>query len=766
MLPSNLRLAESSICYIFGQSRYPLHLESTLRELRLYDAIVDSECLGRDVAQILENDPLLPGLILMKQGRFVGALSRRRFFERMSRPYSVELFYKRPIHILYEFTPIQNLILSGDLSIVSAAIKSVQRQPEWLYEPLVIRMKEQGSWVYKLLDVHQLLLANSQIHQMTIAALRNSRQSLLKEKEKAQVTLKSIGDAVITTDLAGYVEFLNPVAEKLTGWRMQDARGKLLQEVFRVIHETTREPVRNPVETVLQSGYTVGLTNHTILVSRDGTEVYIDNSAAPIYTSEHQLLGAVLVFHDVTAERKLAKQLTWQATHDMLTGLVNRSEFERQIERILMDCRFEQQEHTVCYIDLDQFKIVNDTCGHFAGDELLRQITALLQHRTRISDCLARLGGDEFGLLLRQCPLNQGILVAKALHESIQKFRFVWENKTFSVSASIGLTVINGHNKNLTTILSEADTACYAAKNRGRDRIQVYHANDRELLQQHGQMEWVSRINQALEENRFRLYYQHIASINPLNTQCQHYEVLLRLIDESGQIVLPKAFLPAAERYNLMPTIDRWVIKTLFARQKDYYQREPRWDENFHQVYAINLSGASLNDEQFIDFLYEQFEAFSIPPQTICFEITETVAIVNLSKATQFIRSLKELGCRFALDDFGSGMSSFAYLKTLPVDYLKIDGSFVKDIVSDHIALAMVESINQIGQMMGLQTIAEFVENRAILEKIRNLGVNYAQGYGIAKPKPLALNLLARDRLSYQNLDLYLEERGDLTDSA
>lgn len=736
MLLSKLLTSEPPLLVINNQNKSPLRLDSTLQELNLYDVSIEPEYSGIEVAKILEEFPLLPGVILMQEGKFVGMISRRRFFEYMSRPYNIELFFQQPISTLYELTCTQPLIFPAETSIVAAVSKSLQRERELLYEPIVVQVKP---GIYKLLDIDRLLLAQLQIHELTMSVLQATQKALVQEREKARVTLESIGDAVITTDAFGQIEFLNPVAEKLTGWHLQEAKGKALIELFKIINENTRQPVKSPVETVLQSGRTVGIANHTVLIARDGTEFAIDDSAAPIRSSDGQVVGAVMVFHDVTSERDLNRQLSWQASHDTLTELVNRHEFERQLEQALINTKTHHQEHTLCYLDLDRFQIVNDTCGHVAGDELLRQIAGLLRNQIRSSDTLARLGGDEFGLLLHQCPLKQGISIAQALHKSLQKFRFVWEDKIFTVSASIGLAVVNAESQSLTSILSAADVACYAAKNKGRDRIQVYQANDRELAQQQGEMQWVSRIERAFEENRFRLYYQNIMPINSASESKKHYEVLLRMVDETGKLISPMAFIPAAERYNLMPAIDRWVISTLFADRAEQNRHNLHSDRSMNCMYAVNLSGASINDDTFIDFLHEQFALYQIPPQLICFEITETVAIVNLTKATQFIRSLKELGCRFALDDFGSGMSSFAYLKALPVDYLKIDGVFIKDIVSDRVAGAMVEAINRLAQVMGIQTIAEFVENDAILEKIRSLGVNYAQGYGIGQPEPFAL---------------------------
>lgn len=567
-------------------------------------------------------------------------------------------------------------------------------------------------------------------------------QALYEEKELAQVTLQSIGDAVITTDADGKIKYFNPVAEQISGWSLQDVQGKPLAEVLRIIHETTGEPVENPADKALRCGCIIGLAKNSVLITRSGNEIPIDDSAAPIRNRDGQIIGAVMVFQDVSQTRSMAHQLSWQATHDALTGLFNRREFEHRLELAISGAQTQNLQHVLCYLDLDRFKIVNDTCGHFAGDELLRQVTALLQNEIRSSDTLARLGGDEFAILLEVCPLEPALRIANTILQRVQEFRFVWQDKTFSIGVSIGLVVITADSQCINSVLNAADGACYLAKNHGRNRVHIYQADDNELTKAQGEMQWGVRITQALQDNRFCLYYQKIVPTS--TTQFgEHYEVLLRLIDEQGNLVSPMAFIPAAERYNLMEAIDRWVISTLFATLKQHKREKLtscfEQEDKCNYLYAINLSGASINNEQFMNFVREQLELHQIPPHTICFEITETVAISNLAKAASFIGSLKELGCRFALDDFGSGMSSFCYLKNLPIDFLKIDGSFVKHIVEEPIDLAMVEAINQIGHVMGIQTIAEFVENEEIFHKIKAIGVDYAQGYGIAKPHPLQL---------------------------
>jgi diguanylate cyclase (GGDEF)-like protein/PAS domain S-box-containing protein len=586
--------------------------------------------------------------------------------------------------------------------------------------------------------------------------LTHSQQDLFKAKELAEITLFSIGDAVITTNAKGEVELLNPIAEYLTGWQTDEAKGMRLSEIFWIVHEHTRERAIDPVETVLREGRTVELSNYTILIRRDGQEYAIDDSAAPIRTSDGEIVGAVLVFRDVTDARMMETLLSWEASHDALTNLVNRREFERCLEQALAISKTQDKHHVLAYLDLDRFKVVNDTCGHVAGDELLSQIASLMRAQMRKADTLARIGGDEFGIILYECPIEQAQRLLEELSTSIQNFGFIWENKTFYVGVSIGLVPITANSLNNASIMNAADAACYAAKEAGWNQIRIYEPEDRELVRQRQQIQWLPKINQALAENRFRLYFQSIILLNngfngpdlpehspdPISpTPQSHYEILLRMIDEDGEVVPPMAFIPTAERFKLMPAIDRWVIRTLFSMLEQYFRTaniDTQTDRlPFH--YSINLSGASINEVGFIDFVREQFTTYQIPPQIICFEITETVAIANLHKATQLMNDLRNMGCQFALDDFGSGMSSFTYLKTLPVDYLKIDGSFVKNITNDSVAEAIVASIDRIAHEMGIKTIAEFVANEAILARIRTLGVNYAQGYVIDQPRLLIL---------------------------
>ncbi len=560
---------------------------------------------------------------------------------------------------------------------------------------------------------------------------------LFAEKERALVTLASIADGVITTDTEGWVEYLNPVAEELTAWKSADARGLPIQALFRLVEETQRQAAPSPIEQVLNEERTVEATANMLLVRNDGEEIPVGHSAAPIRDRSGALVGVVLVLHDVSRERQYAAKLSYQASHDSLTGLINRGEFERRLAIALQSASQMGRHHAVMYLDLDQFKVVNDTCGHAAGDQLMRQVSTLLHHCLREGDTLARLGGDEFGVLLENCPPDAALRIADKLRQTVTEFHFAWAHLSFNIGVSIGLVNVEDGLFTLAEVMRTADTACYMAKEKGRNRVQVYHPEDSELSLRQGEMEWVGRLQKALDENRFVLHAQDIKHVKEQKEAGRHCELLVRMVDERGQMVPPMAFIPAAERYNLMPSIDRWVIRTALATlarlRADGAERV--------ELCAINLSGGSIGDERLLEFVREQLRHFDVPRDTICFEITETAAIANLDKAIHFIQEMRALGCRFSLDDFGAGMSSFAYLKHLPVDYLKIDGGFVKDMADDPIDRAMVEAINNVGHVMGKQTIAEFVDDPRVIEILKEIGVDFMQGHGVAVPRPFASRL-------------------------
>lgn len=559
---------------------------------------------------------------------------------------------------------------------------------------------------------------------------------MAESRELAEVTLGSIGDAVITTDAQGRTQYLNRVAEQLTGWSIEAARGVPISETLRLVDERNGTPLENVAMRCLRLGQSIGVSSHSQLVTRAGHAIAVEDSAAPIRSRNGDVLGVVIVFHDVSHERKLTQQLSWQASHDMLTGLINRREFERQIALALHSAKEEGHVHALLYMDMDRFKIINDTCGHGAGDVLLQLLSKMLQQHVRDSDVLARLGGDELGVLLPHCPPERAHLLAEDIRRAVRHFRFVWEERSFELGISIGLVEINHDSKSMTDLLVAADQACYVAKEEGRNRIHEYRESDLTLARRKGEMLWVTRLNRAFEQHHFRLYAMPIVHLHA--PPDAHEEVLIRLLDGEKGLILPGAFIPAAERYDLMHAIDRWVIEAVCTHLRRSgaadAQESPR-----QARYSINLSGVSLNDATLHDYISEQFARHRVAPASICFEITETAVIANLPKAQQFMAGLKGMGCRFSLDDFGSGLSSFAYLKALPVDYLKIDGVFVRDIAANAINRAMVKAINEVGHVMGIQTVAEYVEDDDALAVVRALGVDYAQGYAVGRLHPLGI---------------------------
>ncbi len=599
----------------------------------------------------------------------------------------------------------------------------------------VHRMKHQnGEWRWMKSRAKAVVDENGRLLRLLgvevdITERKLYEDALFREKESAQITLQSIGDGVITTDAKCNVEYVNPVAEDLTGWKVDDASGRSIDEIFRGFHEETCEPLENPLAVSIRRDRAIKSVRPTLLIRRDGNELYIESTASPIRDGSGTVTGGVLVFHDVSESRELNRRLSYHASHDILTGLVNRREFENRLERALKSAKARETSYALLYLDLDQFKIVNDSCGHSAGDALLGQLGALLKSKIRWRDTLARLGGDEFGVLLESCSLEEAMNTAETLRMAIGEYKFVWEERSFRLGVSIGVVPITADNEDVAALLSAADSACAAAKEAGRNRIHSFQENDIDLMRRRREMQWAARINNALEENRFELFRQ---TIQPLQADEEgaHYEILLRMRDENGGIISPGLFIEAAERYGITPSIDRWVIRTAFRWLVSEADERERL-----ALCSINLSGQSLGDEKFLPFVVDQFQMSGIDATKICFEITETAAIASYSQANRFINALKELGCKFALDDFGTGLSSFGYLKHFPVDFLKIDGSFVKEILHDPIDREMVRSINEIGHLTGKQTIAEFAENEEIITMLRGMGIDYAQGYGVSEPK-------------------------------
>jgi diguanylate cyclase (GGDEF)-like protein/PAS domain S-box-containing protein len=638
----------------------------------------------------------------------------------------------------------QKLVHPDDLARVQAQLREHLEGKTDLFES-VHRMRHQdGDWRWVQSRIKARVGEEMRVKRLVgvetdITERKLYEEALFREKESAQITLQSIGDGVATTDEEGNVQYLNPVAEGLTGWKLDDAVGLSIDEIFRGFHEETCEPVENPVLVAMRRNRSIKSVRPTLLIRRDGNELYIESTAAPIRDATGSVTGGALVFHDVTESRELNRRLSYAASHDILTELVNRTEFENRLARSLKSARAMETSYAVLYIDLDQFKIVNDACGHSAGDQLLKQIGALLKSKIRWRDTLARLGGDEFGVLLESCSMDEALRTAETLREVVSEFRFTWDERAFRLGASIGVVPITPATDDVAALLTAADSACAAAKDAGRNRVYSYQENDIDLMKRRKEMQWAARISNALEENRFELFRQTILPLQSGLDNGEHYELLLRMRDEQGKLVSPDLFIVAAERYGLTPSIDRWVISHALRWLVSEADERERL-----ALCSINLSGQSLTDEKFLPFVIEQFQRSGIDGRLICFEITETAAIASYSQANRFIHALKEIGCRFALDDFGTGLSSFGYLKHFPVDFLKIDGSFVKEILHDPIDREMVRSINEIGHLTGKQTIAEFAENAEIITMLRGIGVDYAQGYGVAKPKQLREELSDR----------------------
>jgi len=586
--------------------------------------------------------------------------------------------------------------------------------------------------------------ATAVVHAQMLQQKRRHAESRYQEMhELASVTLGSISDAVVTTDMQGEVVYLNPVAEQLTGWAMEQAQGRPLTTVLQLVDGVSGEPVADPVSLCLGSEGGLLMPGPLNLVSRDGDrEFSVEMRASPVREADGQLRGVVLVFHDNTELTTLSRQLSYQASHDALTGLVNRHEFEALLEFALARSQTDKVTHVLCYLDLDQFKVVNDTCGHVAGDELLKQLTARMRGLIREQDTLARLGGDEFGLLLEDCGLDQARKAVEKIQAMVRGFRFDWRDNSFTVGLSIGLAPIVAEVGNITDILSAADSACYVAKDLGRNQLHVFEQDDVALVRHRGEMQWLQEIRDALETDRFRLFHQPIQSLQDEANHPpsrQYSEVLLRLMGNDGEIVLPNTFLPVAERYHLMPSVDRWVVRHALRLLQAQSECE------VPVYYSINLSAQSLCDGDFLDYVLTELAESGVVVERVCFEITETTAIANLGRAMRFIGELKGRGCRFALDDFGSGLSSFSYLKNLPVDFLKIDGLFVKNIDTNPIDKAMVVAINQIAHLMGIETVAEFVTNAAVMVELQTIGVDYGQGYHIARPVEVTLTPQGED---------------------
>src|SRR5580692_2560650 len=548
------------------------------------------------------------------------------------------------------------------------------------------------------------------------------------------LALNSLAEAIITTDAEGHITYMNRAAELLSGGVAEQVAGKVLEDVVGLVDETDRRLLADPVKQALTSGAPVNLSRRALLVSRaNGVERSIELSASPIRNEATELIGAVVLLHDVTELRGLARQMSYQATHDALTGLVNRREFEGRLEEAIESGHRGDVHHVLLYLDLDRFKLVNDTSGHLAGDSMLREVAKLLRDAVRDSDTVARLGGDEFGMLLVGCPLDKARQIADDVCRAVGEYRFAWKDRIFNIGISVGLVEISRESGSLEELLTAADTACYVAKKQGSGRVAVYSARDEALARHTGEIQWLQRLQSALKDNRFHLYHQVIVAAHDEETG-PAMEVLVRMEDESGNELAPAEFMRAAERYRLMGLVDRWVVQTTLAA----LGRGAIAVQTNRSV-AINISGQTLGDVQFLEFVVECFDSTGALPSQVCFEITENAVIANLDHARRFVGVLHGMGCQFALDDFGSGVGSFSNLKNLPMDFLKIDGSFMRNLARDTVNQAMVTAMIKLARTLNFKVIAEQVEDVATLDTARRMGVDYVQGYAVGRPQLLSL---------------------------
>jgi len=550
-------------------------------------------------------------------------------------------------------------------------------------------------------------------------------------RQAEAVTLAAVGDGVIRTDARGRIDYLNPVAERLTGYSLAEARGRRVGEIYRVVAESTQQGRNDPISVCLAEKRAVASPGLFTLKGRGGHELTVRDTVLPILDHDDSVIGAVLVFHDLTELRGLEREMAYLASHDALTGLLNRLELEIHLEAALEAARERQTRYVLLFLDVQQFKLINDACGHLAGDELLCQVARLLNGTVGEEGVLARVGGDEFAVLLENTTMARAREIAGAIQQAVREYRFTWAGQVFEISVAIGLVPITARSESVVQVLKAADTACFLARESGTNRIHEHRSRDVAAAARHGQAKWVQRIRRALAEDRFCLYHQRIRPLAPADPRRDMHEILLRMVGAEGASVEPAHFIPVAEHYRLAPVIDRWVVRQslrLLSQGAATLADRP---------VSINLSGQSLGDETFLGYVVERIEASGLPTERLCFEITETAAVADLERAVAFIDALKGIGCRFILDDFGSGLSSFAYLKDLPVDLIKIDGEFVRSLETDPMRREIVRAIHQIGRTMGLQTIAEWVETESTYDLLCQLEIDFAQGFYVHRPEPI-----------------------------
>ncbi len=557
--------------------------------------------------------------------------------------------------------------------------------------------------------------------------------SLSRSKRQAQYTLESIAEGVITTDNDGRIDYMNLAAESLIGTNRDDAAGHRVGELFSLVDDADRRPLGDPVERCLAMHRRVNMGRHAVMISADGEHEHsVEISASPIRGPGKSISGAVVVFHDVGEIRGLTRQMSYQATHDPLTGLINRREFERRLDEGMDSAHAEEAVHMLFYMDLDRFKTVNDSCGHLAGDNMLREVAALIKEQVRDSDFVGRLGGDEFGALLIGCPIEKARQIATDICNAIADYRFVWKDKIFNIGISIGLVEISHVSGSIQDVMSAADSACYVAKQEGRGQVHIYSARDEAVARERGDIQWLRQLQSALHDNSFALAVQPIIAMSGGVESGPSVEVLIRLPDAHGRNSNNAEFLRPAERYQLMPQIDRWVINaSLMAISSGEIKISSG------RSCAINLSGQTLADEAFLGYVVDALDRSGVAPSSICFEVTETAILSNVQHSQRFIEVLHGIGCEFSLDDFGSGLGSFSNLKHLPIDYLKIDGTYTRNLVSDQVNQEMVLAMIKLARTMQFRIVAEQVEFQEDFDWLRDSGVDFAQGHFIEPPVAL-----------------------------
>jgi diguanylate cyclase (GGDEF)-like protein/PAS domain S-box-containing protein len=564
-----------------------------------------------------------------------------------------------------------------------------------------------------------------------IAIYKGEIDKKLKKQERLfSAILHSANDGIIATDVNLNIQFMNPVAVDITGWPEEEAYSRPVSSVLPLVDARTNEDV---LPTNLPAQSKPLFFSESLIKNRLNELIYVDGSITKINERENETEGYVIALRDITEFKRMSATIDYQASHDSLTGLSNREEFSYKLQELIRTIR-DDVSHGMLSLDVDRFKVINETCGSMAGDELLRQVATMIQGLIQKTDVSARVGGDEFAVILRDCDIEDSLVVAKRLQEAVRAHKFIWQSSFFPITLSIGVVPIDSRSGDIREVLAAADDACYLSKEEGGDRINIFESSENKYQKRRGEMEWISKINSALQQNRLKLYFQPILPISALAGTGEKLEILIRLLAEDGTIVKPMDFIPAAERYNLMPAIDRWVVENTF---REYRALLEEHSPLANMAFSLNLSGPSLLDESLATFIIMTIDNFQLSPEHFCLEVTETAAIQNLSYASRFMKRLKDRGFTFALDDFGSGFSSFNYLRNLPVDFLKIDGAFVQNIDESIVSYTMVESINSMGHVLGLKTIGEYVKNKSILEKLKVIGVDYAQGYEIAEPRPL-----------------------------